>query len=103
MSADFCSPLPRQVALPTEAWRGAEICRHLAENVYVDLPGPVEHLTHNPKIGGSNPTIDTGREKMEKKSMATNSRKCEQYRAFHFSKGSQTKLKGEALYVWHPY
>ncbi len=55
------------MALPTEAWRGAEIRRRLAENIYVDLPGPVEHLTHNPKIGGLNPTIDTGRDKMEKK------------------------------------
>jgi hypothetical protein len=50
MSADFCSLLPRQVALPTEAWRGAEICRRLAENGYVNLPGPrgtLSCLTHN--------------------------------------------------------
>jgi hypothetical protein len=31
---------PRLLALPTEAWRGAEICIHSAENSYVDLPGP---------------------------------------------------------------
>ncbi len=29
------------MALPTEAWRGAEIRRRSAENSYVDLPGPV--------------------------------------------------------------
>jgi len=40
MSADFCFPLPRLLALPTEAWRGAEIRRHLAKNAYVNLPGP---------------------------------------------------------------
>jgi hypothetical protein len=40
MSADFCSPLPRQVALPTETWGEAEIHRCSAENGYVDLPGP---------------------------------------------------------------
>jgi hypothetical protein len=28
------------LALTTEAWRGVEISRRLAENVYVDLPGP---------------------------------------------------------------
>jgi hypothetical protein len=32
----------RLLALTTEAWRGAEIRRRLAENVYVDLPGPIE-------------------------------------------------------------
>jgi hypothetical protein len=31
------------VALPPEAWQGAEICRHSAENDYVDLPGPVNN------------------------------------------------------------
>jgi len=31
----------RLLALPTEAWRGAEICRCLAENGYVNLPGPL--------------------------------------------------------------
>ncbi len=39
-SVDFCFPLPHLLALPTEAWRGAEIRRHLAENVYINLPGP---------------------------------------------------------------
>jgi hypothetical protein len=29
------------MALSTEAWRGAEICRRLAENIYFDLPGPI--------------------------------------------------------------
>ncbi len=28
------------MALPTEAWRGAEIRKCSAENGYVDLPGP---------------------------------------------------------------
>ncbi len=28
------------LTLTTEAWRGAEIRRRSAENVYVDLPGP---------------------------------------------------------------
>ncbi len=28
------------LALTTEAWRGAEICRRSVENVYVDLSGP---------------------------------------------------------------
>jgi len=32
---------PRQVALPTEAWWGAEICGHSVENGYVNLPGPL--------------------------------------------------------------
>jgi hypothetical protein len=40
-SADFCFPLPRLLALPTEAWRGAEICRCSGENSYVNLPGPL--------------------------------------------------------------
>ncbi len=31
---------PRLLALPTEAWRGAEILIRLAENGYVDLPRP---------------------------------------------------------------
>jgi hypothetical protein len=39
-SVDFGFPLPRQVALPTEAWRGAERRRRSAENVNIDLPGP---------------------------------------------------------------
>jgi hypothetical protein len=30
----------RLLALTTEAWRGAEIRRRSAENVYVDLPEP---------------------------------------------------------------
>jgi hypothetical protein len=34
------APPPPQVALSTEAWRGAESGRCLAENAYVDLPGP---------------------------------------------------------------
>jgi hypothetical protein len=29
---------PRKLALTTEAWLGTEICRHFAENVYVNLP-----------------------------------------------------------------
>jgi hypothetical protein len=41
MSADFCFPLPHLLALPTEAWRGVEICRRSAENGYVNLPEPV--------------------------------------------------------------
>ncbi len=44
MSADFCSLLPRQVALPTEAWQGAEICRRSAEKGYINLPGPLNDL-----------------------------------------------------------
>jgi hypothetical protein len=44
MSADFRSLLPCQVALPTEAWQGAEIRRRSAENGYVDLPGPIMFL-----------------------------------------------------------
>ncbi len=44
MSADFCFPLPHLLALPTEAWLGAEIHRHLAENIYVNLPGPLKWL-----------------------------------------------------------
>jgi hypothetical protein len=36
----FHSPPPCMLALPTEAWRGAESGRRLAENVYIDLPGP---------------------------------------------------------------
>ena len=43
LSARF--PLPRLLALPTEAWRGAEIRRHLAENGYVNLPGPYKILS----------------------------------------------------------
>ncbi len=31
---------PCLLALPTEAWQGAEIRICLAENGYVDLPGP---------------------------------------------------------------
>jgi hypothetical protein len=38
------------VALPTEAWRGAEICRRSAENSYVDLPGPLA-LPANVRLG----------------------------------------------------
>ncbi len=34
------APAPCQVALPTEAWWGAEILRRSAENGYMDLPGP---------------------------------------------------------------
>jgi hypothetical protein len=41
MSADFRFPLPRLLALPTEAWRGAEIRRRSVENSYVNLPGPL--------------------------------------------------------------
>jgi hypothetical protein len=41
MSADFRSPLPHQVALPTEAWQGAEIRRRSVEKGYVDLPRPI--------------------------------------------------------------
>ncbi len=33
-------PTPCLLALATEAWRGAESGRRLAENVYVNLPGP---------------------------------------------------------------
>ncbi len=47
MSADFHFPLPRQVALPTEAWPGAESGRRSAENIYVDLPGPVNALKNS--------------------------------------------------------
>jgi len=36
MSANFRSPLPRQVVLPTEAWSGAEIRIRSAENCYID-------------------------------------------------------------------
>ncbi len=52
----FPLPLPRLVALPTEAWRGAENCRCSAENSYVNLPGPygkdslhgrIEHFWHS--------------------------------------------------------
>jgi hypothetical protein len=32
--------LPHLLALPTEAWRGAESRRRSAENVYIDLHGP---------------------------------------------------------------
>ncbi len=39
-SADFCFQLPHLLALPTEAWQGAEIHRRSAENSYVNLPGP---------------------------------------------------------------
>jgi hypothetical protein len=39
MSADFCF-----LALPTEAWRGAEIRTRSVENVYANLPGTVELL-----------------------------------------------------------
>jgi hypothetical protein len=35
----FCSPL--LLALPTEAWQGAESGRRSAENVHVDLSGPL--------------------------------------------------------------
>ncbi len=38
---------PRQVALPTEAWRGVENCTRLAENSYVDLPGPLLQFCRN--------------------------------------------------------
>jgi hypothetical protein len=38
LSARFL--LPRLLALPTEAWRGAEIRRRLAENGYINLAGP---------------------------------------------------------------
>ncbi len=31
---------PRLLALPTEAWQGAEICICSVENGYVDFPGP---------------------------------------------------------------
>jgi len=31
---------PRLLALTTEDWRGAEICRRSTENGYIDLPGP---------------------------------------------------------------
>jgi hypothetical protein len=51
-SADFHFPLPRLLALPTEAWRGAEICICLVKNVYVILPGPLfSHLTQNSRQG----------------------------------------------------
>jgi hypothetical protein len=46
MSADFCFPLPRLLAVPTEAWRGGEICRHLAENGYVNLPETLCHSSN---------------------------------------------------------
>jgi hypothetical protein len=36
----FCFLLPRQVALTTEAWQGAESRRRSAENVCIDLPRP---------------------------------------------------------------
>ncbi len=50
--ADFCFPLPRLLALPTEAWRGAEICICSVENVYIILPGPLfSHLTQNSRQG----------------------------------------------------
>jgi hypothetical protein len=39
-SADFCFPLPHLLAVPTEAWQGAEIHRCSAENGYVNLPRP---------------------------------------------------------------
>ncbi len=41
----FCSP--RLLALPTEAWQGADICRRLAENGYINLPGPLCHCQNN--------------------------------------------------------
>ncbi len=41
---DFRFPLPRLLALPTEAWRGVEIRIRLAENAYVILPGPLLFL-----------------------------------------------------------
>jgi hypothetical protein len=47
MSSAFCSPPPRLLAVPTEAWQGAESGRHLVENVYVDLPGPSEIFAQN--------------------------------------------------------
>ncbi len=37
---DFRFLLPHLLALPTEAWRGVEIRRRLAENGYFNLPGP---------------------------------------------------------------
>ncbi len=40
---DFCFPLPCLLALPTEAWQGAEICIRLVEKVYVNLSGPPSH------------------------------------------------------------
>jgi len=42
MSSAFHFPLPppHLLALPTEPWWGAESRRRLAENIYVDLPGP---------------------------------------------------------------
>jgi hypothetical protein len=51
-SADFRFPLPRLLALPTEAWRGAEIRRCSAENSYVNLPGPEEF-----KVGPSDDSL----------------------------------------------
>ncbi len=50
MSADFRSPLPRQVALLTEAWRGAEIRRCSTENGYIYLPRPLA-LPANVRLG----------------------------------------------------
>jgi hypothetical protein len=35
---------PCLLALPTEAWRGEEICIRSAENGYIDLPGPGMYL-----------------------------------------------------------
>ena len=52
MSADFRFPLPHLLALPTEAWRGAEICRRSVENGYVNLPGPLEF-----KVGPSDDSL----------------------------------------------
>ncbi len=44
MYADFCLPLPCLLALPTEAWRGAEIRIRSVENIDVILPGPLSQL-----------------------------------------------------------
>jgi len=38
----FLLSAPRLLALPIEAWQGAEIHRRLAENVYVNLPKPLK-------------------------------------------------------------
>ncbi len=32
---------PRLLALPTEAWQGVKSGRRSAENIYIDLPGPI--------------------------------------------------------------
>ncbi len=48
------------MALPTEARQGAEICRRLAENGYVNLPGPAKKQSSifHPWI--SQPFVTTG-------------------------------------------